>query len=134
MPTFTESIIEQAALDWLRELGYAYAFGPELACDGARPERADYRQPLLPGRLQAALARLNPGLPKAALSAALRRVLRPGLWSPDAGSGWPAPARPSVTACTAPLAGRAMTGLWPTPHTRRLVQMHCGPYAPSVPH
>lgn len=78
MPTFTESIIEQAALDWLRELGYAYAFGPELACDGARPERADYRQPLLPGRLQAALARLNPGLPKAALSAALRRVLRPG--------------------------------------------------------
>ncbi len=76
MSSFTESIIEQAALDWLREMGYAYAFGPELACDGACPERADYRQPLLLGRLQAALARLNPGLPEVALSDALRRVAR----------------------------------------------------------
>ncbi|MFN8413171.1 MAG: hypothetical protein U0Z26_12360 [Anaerolineales bacterium] len=33
--TFTESIIEQAAIDWLKELGYSYAFGPEFAFDGA---------------------------------------------------------------------------------------------------
>jgi hypothetical protein len=32
--TFTESTIEQAAIDWLHELGYAYAFGPEIAFDG----------------------------------------------------------------------------------------------------
>ncbi|NMB81001.1 MAG: type I restriction endonuclease subunit R, partial [Ignavibacteria bacterium] len=76
MSSFTESIIEQAALDWLQELGYAYAFGPELACDGAHPERDDYRRPLLLGRLQAALSRLNPGLPEAALSDALHRVTR----------------------------------------------------------
>ena len=32
--TFTESTIEQAAIDWLQELGYNYAFGPEIAFDG----------------------------------------------------------------------------------------------------
>ncbi|MCL4272253.1 MAG: hypothetical protein KJZ77_00150 [Anaerolineales bacterium] len=31
MSTFTESTIEQAAIDWLQELGYSYVFGPEIA-------------------------------------------------------------------------------------------------------
>ena len=31
MTTFTESTIEQAAIDWLKELGYAYAFAGRLA-------------------------------------------------------------------------------------------------------
>jgi hypothetical protein len=31
--SFTESTIEQAAIDWLQELGYDYAFGPEIAFD-----------------------------------------------------------------------------------------------------
>ena len=52
MTTFTESIIEQAAIDWLSELGYEYAFGPEIAFDGAHPERSDYQEPLLYQRLQ----------------------------------------------------------------------------------
>lgn len=29
--TFTESTIEQAAIDWIQELGYNYAFDPEVA-------------------------------------------------------------------------------------------------------
>ena len=32
--TFAESTIEQAAIDWLKDLGYSYAFGPEIAFDG----------------------------------------------------------------------------------------------------
>jgi len=28
MNHFTESTIEQAAIDWLKELGYGYAFSP----------------------------------------------------------------------------------------------------------
>lgn len=32
--TFTESSIEQATIDWLKELGYEYAFGLEIAFDG----------------------------------------------------------------------------------------------------
>jgi hypothetical protein len=34
MTHFTESTIEQAAIDWLQELGYNYAFGAEIAFDG----------------------------------------------------------------------------------------------------
>ena len=34
MMPFAESTIEQAAIDWLQELGYNYAFGPEIAFDG----------------------------------------------------------------------------------------------------
>ena len=37
MTHFTESIIEQAAIDWLKDLGYTYAFGPEIAFDGELP-------------------------------------------------------------------------------------------------
>ena len=32
--SFAESTIEQAAIDWLKELGYEYVFGPEIAFDG----------------------------------------------------------------------------------------------------
>lgn len=34
MSNFTESTIEQAAIDWLKELGYNYAFSPEIVFDG----------------------------------------------------------------------------------------------------
>jgi len=37
--TINESLIEQAALQWLGELGYATAFGPEISLGGERPER-----------------------------------------------------------------------------------------------
>ncbi len=74
MTAFTESTIEQAALEWLRDLGYACAFGPDLAPDGARPERSDYAEPLLLARLRGALARLNPDLPPAAREEAFRQL------------------------------------------------------------
>ena len=61
--TVTESIIEQTAIDWLKDLGYDSAFGPEIAFDGERPERSDYQETLLSGRLQAAIARINRDLP-----------------------------------------------------------------------
>jgi type I restriction enzyme, R subunit len=44
MSSFTESVIEQAAIDWLKDLGYTYAFGPEIALDGESPECSDYCQ------------------------------------------------------------------------------------------
>ena len=33
--SFTESVIEQVAIGWLKDLGYNYAFGPEIVFDGA---------------------------------------------------------------------------------------------------
>jgi type I restriction enzyme R subunit len=74
--TFTESTIEQAAIDWLQELGYNYAFGPEIAFDGERPERSDYQETLLLGRLQDAIARINRDLPAQAQEEALRQITR----------------------------------------------------------
>lgn len=75
---FTESTIEQTAIDWFKDLGYAYAFGPEIAFNGEHPERGDFQEPLLVGRLRAAIARLNPAIPASAQEEALRRVLRLG--------------------------------------------------------
>lgn len=45
---FTESTIEQAAIDWLKDLGYSYAFGPEIAFDGIVHALASLRDTLLP--------------------------------------------------------------------------------------
>jgi type I restriction enzyme R subunit len=78
MIPFTESTVEQATIDWLQDLGYDYAFGPEIAFDGEHPERHDYQEALLLGRLQAALLRINPDLPAQALAEALRKITRLG--------------------------------------------------------
>ncbi|MEW6446681.1 MAG: hypothetical protein AB1426_01110 [Bacillota bacterium] len=49
--TINESLIEQAALQWLAELGYETAFGPEISPGGERPERGSFRDVVLVGRL-----------------------------------------------------------------------------------
>lgn len=73
----TESIIEQAALAWLKSLGWTVKHGPEIAPGDLAAERADYGQIVLTQRLQDALARLNPTLPAEALSDAFRKFTRP---------------------------------------------------------
>jgi type I restriction enzyme, R subunit len=75
---FTESTIEEASIDWLTDLGYTYAFGPEIAFDGEAPERDDYQEALLLGHLQDAIARINPGIPAQACEEALRKISRLG--------------------------------------------------------
>jgi type I restriction enzyme R subunit len=74
----TESLIEQAAIDWLESLGYTYAFGPDLAFDGVAPERENYEDVILRNRLLEALARLNPSIPAEARAEALRKIAHPG--------------------------------------------------------
>jgi type I restriction enzyme R subunit len=75
----TEDQLEQEALGWLAELGYAVHFGPDIAHDGANPQRANYRQVLLPFRLREAIQRLNPDVPTAAREDALQRVQDQGI-------------------------------------------------------
>ncbi|KGQ21515.1 type I restriction endonuclease subunit R [Thermus filiformis] len=74
---FTESEAEAAALIWLESLGWSVKGGPEIAPDGESPERGDFREVVLSGRLRDALAHLNPGLPQEALEDAFRRVTHP---------------------------------------------------------
>ena len=47
-----ESSVEKAALEWLKGLSYPYAFGSDITCDGAHPERPSYNESALAGRLR----------------------------------------------------------------------------------
>jgi type I restriction enzyme R subunit len=76
--TVTESVVEEAALDWFGELGYATAHGPELSPGEPNAERTTFADVVLAGVLQEALARLNPTIPADAREEALRKVLRLG--------------------------------------------------------
>ena len=59
---FAESHVEEAALAWLADLGYAIANGLDIGPDGSAPERASYGDVLLVKRVRAAIAKLNPRL------------------------------------------------------------------------
>ena len=74
---FTESVVEEAALEWLTDLGYTVLHGPEIAPGEPFAERDDYGQVVLAARLRQALQRLNPHTPPAALDEAFRRLTRP---------------------------------------------------------
>jgi type I restriction enzyme R subunit len=70
----TEDQLEQETLGWLAELGYTHRRGPDIAHDGADPQRANYGQVVLAFRLREAIVRLNPTVPLAAREDALRQV------------------------------------------------------------
>jgi len=81
--SFTESVVEDAALAWLESLGYAVKHGPDITPGGdiltlipSQWERESYSQVVLAGRLRQALARLNPQLPPEAIEDAFRKINR----------------------------------------------------------
>lgn len=78
----TEDQLEKEALSWLAEVGYAVHYGPDIAPDGASPQRADHRQVVLSFRLREAIGRLNPGIPTSAREDALQRVMDLGIPAP----------------------------------------------------
>lgn len=74
----TEAEIEEVALSWFRELGYAVAHGPEIAPGEPGAERDSFGDVVLVGRLRDAVNRLNPGIPGDAREDAIRKVLLVG--------------------------------------------------------
>jgi len=72
-----ESIVEHAVLDWLKDLGWQTAYGPDLAPGEPSAERSDYAQVVLVGRLRLALQTLNPHLLPDVLEDAFRRISLP---------------------------------------------------------
>ena len=60
MPTFNEATVEDAALDYLREIGYSTEFGPNIGPGGVAEQRASWEQVYLLARLRAAARRINP--------------------------------------------------------------------------
>jgi type I restriction enzyme R subunit len=78
MSSLNESIVEDAALEWFAELGYAVGHGPHLAPGEPAAERDSFSEVVLVGRLRQAIRRLNPAIPEEAREEALRKVLRLG--------------------------------------------------------
>ena len=76
-----ESQIEFVTLECFQGLGYGYAHGPSIAPDGDAPERVNYGQLVLLGRLRDALRRINPGIPDEVIEDVIRQVTRTD--SPD---------------------------------------------------
>ena len=75
MSALNESTVEDAALEWFGELGYAVGHGPDLAPGEAASERESFGEVVLVGRLRQALQRINSSLPLDAVEEALRKVL-----------------------------------------------------------
>jgi len=73
---FTESVVEDAALEWFGELGYRVMHGPDIAPGEPAAERESYEQVVLEVRLREALATLNPGVPQEGLDEAFRKLTR----------------------------------------------------------
>ena len=70
--SLNESIVEDAALEWFGELGYAVGHGPHLAPGEPAAERDSFGEVVLVGRLREAIRRLNPAIPEEASACALR--------------------------------------------------------------
>jgi len=73
--SFSESTVEEAALEILDGLGYTILHGPEIAPGELLAERPEYSDVVLVGRLQQALARINPRIPAEAIEEAVRKIL-----------------------------------------------------------
>ncbi len=74
--SLTESIVEDAALTWFGELGYAIGHGPQLAPGEPAAERDSFGEVVLVARLRQGLRRVNGALPDEAIEEALRKILR----------------------------------------------------------
>jgi type I restriction enzyme R subunit len=72
--SLNESIVEEAALEWFGELGYAVGHGPHLAPGEPAAERDSFSEVVLAGRLREAIRRpadAGPPIPEEASTCAL---------------------------------------------------------------
>jgi hypothetical protein len=75
--SLNQSTVEDAALSWFGELGYAVLCGPGIAPAEPAAERESFGDAVLTGRLREAIDRLNAEIPHEARDEALRKVLLP---------------------------------------------------------
>ena len=76
MTILNENDVEHATLDWLAQLGYTRAYGPDLAPDGSKAERESFGQVYLFGRLREAAQRINPEVDADLIEEAVKRLER----------------------------------------------------------
>ena len=78
MTSFREDHIEFTGIETLKSLGWQYLPAAAIAPDGSAPQRASFHDAILLPRLERAVAKINPHLPKDTLEDALRQVLTAG--------------------------------------------------------
>ena len=76
MRAFNENIVEMAALEYFKELGYGTLHGPDTGPGEFGAERHGYGDIFLWGRLREAIRRINPGTSLALVDEAIKRVGR----------------------------------------------------------
>lgn len=83
MSSFNESVVEQAALEWLADLGYQTLYGPNIAPGGDGPQLRDsFADVVLIDRLLPTVRGLNKGIDPAVVDQAVKRLLRPESQNP----------------------------------------------------
>lgn len=73
-----EAAYERQVIEWLGSIGWGQQFGPEIAPNGSKPERATFKDVVLVDRLEKSLERLNPGLPRDVVRRVSQRIQSPG--------------------------------------------------------
>ncbi len=76
MTGFMEQVVEDAAIEWLKEIGYTYSHGGFLPRMANGEIDDHYGQVFLEPQLRQALAAINPSIPAEALDDAFRKATR----------------------------------------------------------
>ena len=76
MRKICKSSVEDLAIQRLEGQGYTYLYSPEIAPDSETQMRASFEDVLLFEKVKAAIDRLNPAIPHAACTVALKQVQR----------------------------------------------------------
>ena len=67
------TLTEQPVIDWFKQLGYEYKFGPDISTGGVLVER-DFKDVILESRLRQGLKRLNADLAEEAIDEAVYKL------------------------------------------------------------
>jgi len=77
MPNLNEdTLTEQPVVEWLKELGFDYEFGPDISPGGTFPERDSFRDVILVKRLHRVVKKLNPDLNDTAIEDAISKIVK----------------------------------------------------------
>jgi type I restriction enzyme R subunit len=69
---------EHQCINWLKGVNWNWKYGPDIAPEGIAPERSSYKEVILGERLEDAIARINPGLPKDTIRSVHQLLSSPG--------------------------------------------------------
>ena len=69
---------EHQCINWLKGIDWDWKYGPDVAPEGIAPERSSYKEVILGERLEDAIARINPGLPKDTIRSVHQLLSSPG--------------------------------------------------------